>query len=278
MEQWWYWPAFAVGGLIIGAIGTLVGAGGGFLLMPALVLVSRADARPETLASISLGVVFFNALSGSIGYARQGLIDFRSGKWFLAAGIPGAIAGAFVTSRIPRNAFDLWLGGVLVVVGLFVLVARRPELSANTEPGGSGKRKGAGTGRAAQPPSRLVRGSILSFGVGFASSLLGIGGGIIHVPGMVFLLRFPVHVATATSHFVLAGTSLAGSVSHVAAGDFSHGGWKRTLVIGAGAVVGAQIGAKFAKRTPPGWIMRVLGVALAAVGIRVIAQALGRMG
>src|ERR1051326_6734210 len=102
--EWWAWALLALGGFAIGALGTLIGAGGGFLLMPVLVVALPTD-RPETLASISLGVVFLNALSGSVGYARQGLIDYRSGRVFLAAAAPGAIAGAMVTSRLPRTAF-----------------------------------------------------------------------------------------------------------------------------------------------------------------------------
>lgn len=64
-------------------------------------------------------------------------------------------------------------------------------------------------------------GLALAFVVGFISSLLGIGGGIMHVPALVHVLDFPVHVATATSHFVLAMTASAGTVAHIASGTFA---------------------------------------------------------
>jgi uncharacterized membrane protein YfcA len=247
-------------GLIIGGVGTLIGAGGGFLLMPLLVLLYPKE-RPETLASISLAVVFFNATSGSVGYARQKNIDYKSGWLFVATGIPGAIGGALVTSQIPRSVFDLWLGSLLVLIAAFLIVSGtlRPNAGQSADP------------LARQKPS--WRGAALSFGVGFMSSLLGIGGGIIHVPGMVYLLKFPVHLAAGTSHFVLSFTSAAGTAAHFASGEF-HSGFRRTAALAVGVIIGAQIGARLSKKTPSAWILRVLAIAMGAVGVRVILQAI----
>jgi hypothetical protein len=80
-------------GLLIGAIGTLIGAGGGFILVPVLLLLyPRED--PETVASISLAVVFFNASSGSIAYARMQRIDYRAAALLLLTTVPGSILRA----------------------------------------------------------------------------------------------------------------------------------------------------------------------------------------
>ena len=250
----------AAGGLLIGGIGTLIGAGGGFLLMPILVLLYPKE-QPEVLASISLAVVFFNALSGSIGYARQKKIAYSCGWLFVAAGIPGAIAGALITARIPRSVFDLWLGSLLVMVAVALAII--------------GTLRPPSEGEGAPPHARVVwgRGTALSFIVGFVSSLLGIGGGIIHVPGLVYLLRFPVHLAAGTSHFVLAFTAAAGTIVHITNGEF-HAGYRRTAALAVGVIVGAQLGAHLSKVTPPGWILRVLALALGLVGIRVVMQAI----
>lgn len=255
----WFWLALL--GLVVGCIGTLVGAGGGFILMPILALLYPIES-PATLASISLAVVFFNALSGSIGYARQKLIDYRAGLIFLAAGIPGAILGALITSRIPRAAFDIILGVTLIVAACCILAfgAIRPRTPASDHDSSP------------TPTRRRTLGAAISFFVGIISSLLGIGGGIIHVPAMVYLLKFPVHIAAATSHFVLAGTSLAGTIAHLTGGEYTHG-FRRTAALALGAVVGAQIGARLARRTPSTWIMRGLAVALILVGLRVITVA-----
>jgi uncharacterized protein len=84
-----------------GLYGTLIGAGGGFVLMPVLILLFPI-ASPEQLTSISLAVVFFNALGGSEAYAIMRRIDYKSGLMFAVATIPGAIFGVLTTSYAPR--------------------------------------------------------------------------------------------------------------------------------------------------------------------------------
>src|SRR5262249_59222349 len=89
----------------------------------------------------------------------------------------------------------------------------------------------------------LWLGVAISAAVGFLSSLLGIGGGIIHVPALTHALNFPVHVATATSHFVLTITALAATVIHISNGTL-NGYFKTILWISIGATAGAQAGAQ----------------------------------
>jgi hypothetical protein len=105
--------------------------------------------------------------------------------------------------------------------------------------------------------------------IGFVSTLLGIGGGVVHVPALVHLLGFPVHSATATSHFILVITAGTGTGVHVLTGAFHHG-IRRTLVLGIGAIVGAPLGARLSSRLHGLWIMRCLAVALALIGLRLI--------
>ena len=80
-------------GFAVGTYGTLIGAGGGFVLMPILLLIYPDDS-PELLTSISLAVVFFNTLSGSEAYGIMKRIDYKSGLLFAGAAIPGAVFGA----------------------------------------------------------------------------------------------------------------------------------------------------------------------------------------
>jgi uncharacterized membrane protein YfcA len=79
-------------GFLLGAFGTLIGAGGGFVLVPVLLFL-YPDEDPATITSISLAVVFFNALSGSLAYARQKRIDYRTGLAFAAAASRGRSRG-----------------------------------------------------------------------------------------------------------------------------------------------------------------------------------------
>ena len=110
---------------------------------------------------------------------------------------------------------------------------------------------------------------LLSLFVGFFSSLLGVGGGFIHVPLMTAVLHFPVHVATATSQFVLGFMALEGSSVHIVSGDI---GWDENLakagVLAIEAVIGAQGGARVSRHLPPLVITRILAVTLVIVAAR----------
>jgi len=120
----------------------------------------------------------------------------------------------------------------------------------------------------------LKLGMGLSLFVGYISSLLGIGGGIIHVPALVRLLNFPIHLATATSHFILAIMALTGTVVHIATGSFSHGGVWETVYLSVGVLFGAQAGAALSSRVHGIWIIRGLAIALGLLGIRILFMAL----
>jgi uncharacterized membrane protein YfcA len=89
---------------------------------------------------------------------------------------------------------------------------------------------------------------------------------------MAHVLHFPVHIATATSHFTLAVMTLAGTLVHVATGAFHHG-IRRTLVLAFGVLLGAQVGARLSHTIQGPWILRSLAVALGAVGVRILLQA-----
>jgi len=266
-------------GIIVGAFGTLIGAGGGFILVPILLLLYPNE-KTEFITSISLAVVFFNALSGSVAYSRMKRIDYKSGTLLSLATIPGAILGALLTPYLPRRSFDLIFGVVMILAAVYLWVSNREErvvIAGDHNNPVSGKKN----------PRLVVRNLLdaeglrhhytydpfvgvgLSVFVGFVSSLLGVGGGFIHVPALSRLLNFPIHVATATSHYVLAIMALTGSLVHVAQGVFVHG-LRRTAILGIGVILGAQTGAWMSNRVGGKLIIQGLAMALAFVGLRLI--------
>jgi len=269
LERLWLVPV----GFIVGAYGTLIGAGGGFVLVPMLILLYPREA-PEVITSISLAVVFFNALSGSIAYMRMKRVDYRSGILFSAAAIPGAVLGALTTSIIPRPLFDLVLGALLVAASLFLLFQKqkKTDQKRNAVKGTLVRNLTEADGTTHLFSYSPAVGIGLSLGVGYVSSLLGIGGGIIHVPALVHLLIFPVHVATATSHFILAIMALTGTTVHIVTGAFHHG-IRRTIALAIGVLIGAQLGASLSNRVGGVWIIRGLAIALGIVGVRVLLSA-----
>ncbi len=263
-------------GVVVGVFGTIIGVGGGVILVPVLLLVYPDD-DPALITSISLAVVFCNAFSGSLGYARLRRIDYRTGLAFALATIPGAIAGAAATNWLPRQAFEIGFGLLLVAVSVYIVLRTGPAdgrtlagLPANVQ-----RSLIDSDGVTYRYDFNRGLGMTISFLVGFIASLLGLGGGIIHVPAMVSLLNFPAHIATATSHFVLVFTALTGSVVHIADGSLAEG-WPRVVALALGAVGGAQIGARLSGRLSAAILVRLLAAALFAAAVRLIMVGAGR--
>jgi len=255
-------------GFTVGMYGTLIGAGGGFVLVPVLLFL-YPDENPGIITCISLAVVFVNALSGSAAYARMKRIDYKSGLIMAAATIPGAIGGTLLVDIIPRNVFNIMLGVMLTLGSLLILFTAKNKIE-NAEKVRSGEiprriveKDGTEHNYSFNLPGCAGTSTI----VGFLSSLLGIGGGIIHVPLLSRVFRFPVHIATATSHFVLAIMALTATIVNIISGEFSSG-WRRTAFLAVGVLLGAQLGAMLSGKIKGPWIIRALALALFAVGIR----------
>lgn len=273
MPDWLVWPGLVVLGVGVGAYGTMIGAGGGFVLVPVLLLLYPDDS-PELITSISLAVVFFNALSGTTAYVRQRRVDFLAANAFALATVPGAIGGAFAVRVLPRGVFDVIFAVLLVAVSLFLMFRPAARMVQRRHRRGEITRMLTdASGDTYVYSFNLLTGITLSLLVGFLSSLMGIGGGILHVPIMVQLLLFPVHIATATSHYVLTISALTGTIVHLIAGDLD-GGYQRTAALAVGVLIGAQIGARLSVLMAGSSVLRLLAVALAAVALRLLAGSL----
>lgn len=267
--------AFVLLGAVLGTVGTVIGAGGGFLLVPALLLLGWPH---QQAVGTSLLMVAANAGSGSLSYLRQRLVDKASGWRFALCTLPGAVLGSLVEDHISGRAFDLVFA--VLSLGLSAYLLYRPLGPAGDGQDASRERPAGWRGRGwverrltdargtswryafAQPFALLFSGL-----VGFLSSALGIGGGIVHVPALIKLFRFPAHVATATSHFILFFTAAAGCASHCWLG---HVRLPPGLCLAAGAVAGAQLGGALARRVRAAWIMRALALGLGLVGLRLL--------
>ncbi|HMM19818.1 MAG TPA: sulfite exporter TauE/SafE family protein [Selenomonadales bacterium] len=238
-------------GFAVGTFGTLVGIGGGIFLVPIFILVMHYS--PQNAIGTSLAVVFLNALSGTVAYIRQKKVYYDAGVRFSLATIPGAVAGSYLAGYFTSKTFTIAFGLMLVAVASLMFYRSSAQ-------------------KRAEPPFDRQHftynrplGVVLSFFIGFLSSILGIGGGVIHVPLLVYVLGFPTHVATATSHFVLAVSTLFGVGSHWALGNILPG---PALAIGFGAVLGAQFGARLSLRLQSRLILILLSLSMAALGLR----------
>ena len=259
-------------GSVIATYGTLVGAGGGILIVPALLLLYPYES-PNTVASISLAVVFFNAVSGSLAYGHMHRIDYRAGLLFASASVPAGFMGAYFTSFLSRQTFDLSFSVLVLALAAFIFLRPTPGHHEHQPTGRETIHRLTdfkGNSFVWSFSSRL--GVLLSFGIGLVSSMLGIGGGPFYVTMLVYSLHFPLHVATATTQFMLMIISLSWSSAHLIAGGFQSGIF-RTLCLGVGVLVGAQLGAHLSQRVTGAVISRVMAVGLVLIGIRLILHA-----
>ena len=109
-------------GITTGIYGVLVGAGGGFILAPVLILFFSKD--PEVAAGTSLALVSINSISGFIAYRKTGFIDVRSGLLFAVAAIPGSVLAPFVLDAMPGNTFRTLFGVLLLALAVHMFFRR----------------------------------------------------------------------------------------------------------------------------------------------------------
>jgi hypothetical protein len=244
-------------GFLVGILGTIIGAGGGFILVPILLIIFP-EKTPEEITSISLAVVFFNSISGTLAYHKMKRIDYKSGLIFAVSTVPGAILGTLVITMISKNIFNLIFGIILMILAVYLFL--KPETKNNL-----------GQTQIQTPPKVQKKwlGVLINLTIGFISTLLGIGGGIMRVPTLVHFLNFPVHIATATSHFIVAIMAFSGSIVHLINGNYLNN-LMPVITLSLAAIIGAQIGARLSAKVQGSIIIRILALTMTLIGIRMI--------
>ncbi len=238
-------------GLGAGTLGSVLGVGGGIIMVPALTFIGLP---PSQIASTSLFAVTSTSVSSTMAYSRQKRIDYRTGLEMAAFAIPGAILGAFISGAISAPDFRLYFGILLVLVGIYI-VYRNSILKEKSQPNGR--------------PAFRAAVYASTFAAGIISSLFGVGGGIIFVPMMLLALGMTMHRAAPTSQLTLLITSLTGVFTHAALG---HPDYVYALALAGGAFVGAQIGAKWSRSVKDVLLQRMLGIVLIGVAVKFIAD------
>lgn len=264
---------FIVASLAVTTLGTLVGVGGGFIFVPLMIFLMPAKS-PAAITYLSLVMVMFNAWSATWRYARMRRVDLRTGCIFGAATVIPAIIGVFLVARMDMKRYAP-IFGALLIVAAGLLIYRKVAPAAANEPGEAGseglthRRFTDVDGVTHEYSFSMPLGTALSCGVGFISSFFGVGGGIIHVPLMTQVLRFPIYVATATSMFVLAISATVGVATHVVHGDRGVS-LATAAAVGVGGLIGGQIGALLSRRVKATTVLYILAVAMALTGIRLV--------
>lgn len=237
--------------LAVGVYGTIIGAGGGFLVVAGLILLF--DLSGVTAVATSTVATLFIQLTGAYTYNQQGLVDRRSSAWFAIGSVPVAFAAAtWLASRIPQRLFELGVGLLLVGLAVFVVLVK-PEPAADDAP--------------AEPR----RGPLVASGaaVGVLSGAVGAGAGLVTVPILRSIQRMSPHRAAATTTMVGAIGLFAATVGHTIVGNPN---WSYTPFLILGAVVGARVGALSAGRLSGQTVLGLLAGGLLLAGVPLIVR------
>jgi len=242
-------------GFLVGLIGSLVGMGGGFFIVPYLTLVHGF--APPLAIGTSLWLIVANSASSTLRYGLQRQVLWRLGVVLGVATLPGAYFGAAIAGHWDVGWFQICFGVLLAAACVYaVVLSGSPRL--NEDP--------------AQMRVQMGLAVVVSIVTGFVSSMFGVGGGIIHMPLMMFAFRMPARMSAATSQWALLMTSLAGAVSSTARGQTD---WPMVLLLLAGVVMGAQVGVWAAKRVDVKVIRRAFAVICLVVAVEMFVKGLG---
>ncbi|MFD2045143.1 sulfite exporter TauE/SafE family protein [Ornithinibacillus salinisoli] len=263
-------------GVLTAFVGSLVGLGGGVILIPSLLLLNQSVeafswATPQAIVSISLFAMIFTSLSSTLTYYKRGRVDYRTGLWFLIGSIPGGVIGSWLNQFVETEVFLLYFGVLMILItALFSLKRRQPSSNLPMK-----NNKVVRTfyldGVTHNYAISMWQAIVLSLIVGTLSGLFGIGGGSIMVPAMILLFGIPAHIATATSMFIIFFTSIIGASTHIMLG---HIAWEYLFFFIPGAWIGGRLGAKTNQILRAETLERILRVLLIIIGLRMIADGL----
>ncbi|MCH5585665.1 sulfite exporter TauE/SafE family protein [Shimazuella sp. AN120528] len=271
---WIEWVILFSIGLFAGTLGSLVGIGGGIIIVPSLLYIatvfsSLSSLSAQVAAGTSLLIVMLTAVSSIITFHKQKRIDYRSGMLFFIGAGPGALAGAYFSKFFSTDSFMLGFGIFLLFLSLLMMLKDRLKpITFSTEV----KRTYTdSTGEIHHYGFHTPTAIIVSFIIGIISSLFGIGGGAMLVPMMLIIFRFPPLVATATSMFVIFLSSITGSITHILQGHIS---WMLLLLIAPGSWIGGQLGAYLSQKMSNRVLLIIFRITLILVAIKMILDGL----
>ncbi|MBB3769753.1 hypothetical protein FHS55_000339 [Angulomicrobium tetraedrale] len=274
-------------GVAVGFISGMFGVGGGFLMTPLLIFLGVSPA--VAVASVSTHMAA-SSFSGALTYWRRGQVDLQLGAVLLAGGLAGTLAGV-IAFKVLRSFGQLDLviavayivllgtiGTLMVVEGFGAVIRQRRGVKAPVA------RPGAHPLFLRLPFKMRFRQShiyvsvipvvTISFAIGFLGALMGIGGGFILVPALIYLLRVPTVTSVGTSLLLTLFTMFAAIIMHAVLNQTVDAVLGLVLMIGG--TVGAQFGARAGQTLKAENLRLLLGLLVLAVGLRVAGDQIAR--
>lgn len=218
-------------GLFTGVLSAAFGVGGAVVSTPG---IRALGASALVAVGTTLPSIFPSAVSGTVRYVKDGLVDWRVVRWVASIGVAFSVLGSLLSHAVPGDGHPLMLMTAAFLGWTAYRMATRP--SASTRPGEAHVRRN---------DSPLLMGAV-GCAAGLLSGLLGIGGGVIMVPGFTQLIGMRLKRGIATSLVCVGILAVPGTVTHAGLGDID---WRFALLLAVAVVPGARLGAAFAIRS-----------------------------
>lgn len=269
---------FGMGGAV-GFLSGLLGVGGGFLLTPLLIF----SGIPPTVAVATVSSqIVASSTSGALSYWRRNMIDMKLAGVLLAAGVIGTAIGVLIFDQLRRlGQIDLVVSLTYVVFlgtvgGLMLWESVNAILNARAGRPAPLRKPGQHNWVHGLPfkmrfkRSRLYVSVIpitaLGIGIGALGALLGIGGGFLVVPALIYILRVPTNVVIGTSLVQIVGTMSGATILHAMTSQSVDA--VLALILMVGGVIGAQFGARIGANIRGDMLRALLAVLVIAVALR----------
>lgn len=259
--------------LLAGLIGSLLGLGGGIIIIPALTIVFGLPIK-EVIGASLIGVIA-TSTGAATRYLDDGIVNVRLGMVMEPATTLGSIVGAFLAVYLDQHVLAGAFSLVLIYASYYMY--RRPQVTIHGHEryhdSLSCQYKDPLTDETVSYRVRnLGRGLLASFGAGNMSGMLGVGGGTVKVPVMNIWMGVPMRAATATSNFMIGVTALAGAAVLYVNGLIPP---ILTALVAVGVFAGANIGPRLSQRTAGGSLRRFFAVMMVIIAILMLLKAAG---
>jgi uncharacterized membrane protein YfcA len=266
-------------GLAVGFISGMFGVGGGFLMTPFLIFLGIS---PGVAVATVASHITASSFSGALSHWRRRAVDVAMSFILLSGGLVGTASGVWLFTKLRAiGQLDLLIGLSYLIMltavgGLMLAESVRAIVRARRQQFSSLRRSGAHTWVHGLPlkirfrHSKIYVSVIPVWGIGYVIGLvgavMGIGGGFLLVPMLIYFLRMPTATVIGTAAVLTTATMAVASVMHALTNHLVDA--VLALVLMVGGVIGAQFGARAAQKMPAERLRLLLALLILAVGIR----------
>jgi uncharacterized membrane protein YfcA len=258
------------GGVAAGVFGSLLGLGGGVLIVPLLTLGFGRPLREAVAVSLVSVIVTSSAAAGV--YLQRHVANLRLGMVLELFTASGALVGGLIAFLLNERLLAGLFAALLIYVAITMIrrpAEKAPDRTTSTPPpeGFVGTLSGPG-----YTVHSLPGGMVGSTFAGVVSALLGVGGGIVKVPTMHLVMGVPLRTATATSNLMIGITATAGAVIYLLRGEINP---YIAGPVALGVFIGASIGSRSAHRIQVRYLRWLFVIVLGYTAIQMARLALG---